>query len=368
MAKYWKGVWNSLKFSAGSSVDELLKATGNYSASLLGPNYLLGRDGVIKYVGNKHYDSVLVYTAKRMVAQALQAEIDKALPRYQKYLQDKRREEYKAQAKTVDNTILKNGEIVDKKYGEIGDGIVAMDPYGNPVREALIIWYEGDPEIKDSLLPIPLGTTTTETVGKKNSPYASQTSGGTSGKYVPSVTTKKVFVIDLAPKITLQSTKNLQLTKVQGRDYTRKELISGGDLVFSVSGEFNSGYAGVYPTRDVQKFTAIMKHNGIISVNNMFFGNQNVTRILIQNFQLGQQEYKNIQPYSFTCVAVEPDTEVSVTDDTINGLTQIIKSSPAKGWERFILNSKLAEISADIAGDTVTPWTLMGIDAMLPNI
>ena len=365
MANYWSGVWNSLKFSTGSQVDALLKSSGNYTQSLLSPNFLLGHDGVIKYVGNKHYNSVAVFTAKRMAAQLLKNEIDNALPRYQKYLQDKKREAYLAQDRVVDNTIINNGKAVDRKYGDIGDGIVAKDIYGNPVHEALIIWYEGDKFAKDALGVINRQTLNNQDrlrLNKKGEIYA------TSSKYLDTVTTKKIFVIDLAPKITLQSTKNLQLTKVQGRDYTRKELISGGDLTFSVSGEFNSGYSGVYPTRDVQKFTEIMKHNGVISVNNMFFGNQNITKILIQSFQLGQQEYKNIQPYSFTCVAVEPDTKVNVTDDTIKTLDQTIVSSPASGWERFILNNKLAEISANVVGNTASSWTITGIDAMLPNI
>ena len=52
---------------------------------------------------------------------------------------------------------------------------------------------------------------------------------------------------DLGATVSSQSSNNLILTKVQGRDYSRKELVSGGDINFTVTGKIVSNYPDIYP-------------------------------------------------------------------------------------------------------------------------
>ena len=193
----------------------------------------------------------------------------------------------------------------ENNYGSVKlDGIYRLNatgPLGEPVKEAMILYYKGDQEI--------------EVVEN----YYSEL-GDVSNRR------KTVTLVDLAPKISVGSKKNLVKTQVQGRDYTRKELVSGGDRTFSVSGKIVSNIIDKYPTNDVRKFINIMEYGGIVQVNNLIFGQFNVDRIIIEDYRLEQPECKNEQPYSFTCVAVEPDTDVMIKADTIDLINYHIES------------------------------------------
>ena len=195
----------------------------------------------------------------------------------------------------------------ENNYGSVKlDGIYRLNatgPLGEPVKEAMILYYKGDQEI--------------EVVEN----YYSEL-----GDVINRRKTKYVTLVDLAPKISVGSKKNLVKTQVQGRDYTRKELVSGGDRTFSVSGKIVSNIIDKYPTNDVRKFINIMEYGGIVQVNNLIFGQFNVDRIIIEDYRLEQPECKNEQPYSFTCVAVEPDTDVMIKADTIDLINYHIES------------------------------------------
>lgn len=210
------------------------------------------------------------------------------------------------------------GEIVMNAHG---DKFIALDFLGRKVAESLIVYYDGEDsfEVKTSTIK----------------------SDGTVSESTP-YTTKRVVLADLTPKISVQSGKNIILTTVQGRDYTRKELVSGGDLSFNVSGVIVSNILDLYPENDVKKFINIMEYGGIVQVNNIIFKQFNVDRILIKDWRLDAQECKNIQPYSFTCVAVEPDTDVVVESDTIDIINYNIENSGNEGIINVILNRKWA--------------------------
>ena len=350
MSSYWSGAWNSLKFSAGNSANAVL--------SNIAYRYLKGVDGTLIYKNNRAYKYVAVHVAKQMAMQAIESEVNKLFPRYQKYLRDKTLQEFQQQQQQQQqqqySQLIANGNVATNGYGQLVDDIVALNKYGEKVKEALIIWYEGSDNV-------------TEVTNITNSAIDS------SGDYkynIKSTTfqTKKRFVIDLAPQITVQSSKNVLLTQVQGRDFTRKELISGGDLIFNVSGEFNSNFEGVYPTRDVQKFINIMQYNGIISVNNLIFGQLNVNNIIIQSYQLGNPTCKNAQPYSFTCVAVEPNENVTIKNNTLRDLNYQLSISPVKNWTNIVLNNKLAEFVANGATVATSSFTNAGLDVLISKI
>ena len=69
-----------------------------------------------------------------------------------------------------------------------------------------------------------------------------------------------VTFVDLQPLIQVNSKNNIVMTTVQGRDYTRKEYISGGDLEININGKITSKYPDVYPDAEVSKFLKIMQY------------------------------------------------------------------------------------------------------------
>ena len=231
-----------------------------------------------------------------------------------------------------------------KEWGRItadgGHTIIAKDKYGNAVPESLILFYDGDTDILVEDVKI---------VGDK--------------QVKDSYTTKTICFIDINPDVAIQSSKNIVMTTVQGRDYTRKELVSGGDLNFTVTGEIVSNEEGVYPENDVKKFVQIMQYGGVVNVNHFQFKQFNVDKIIIKDFNMQNQEFKNIQPYTFTCVAVEPDEDVVVKSDTIAVINREIEVSPMSKWYKLILNNKYAEIVANAAASAVSSTVNAGVDA-----
>lgn len=338
---YWGGAWNSLKFSVGSSADSMM--------SSISYRYLHGTGGNLIYKNNRAYKHVAVHVAKQMAMQMIEGEVNKLFPRYQRYLESKLRDTVLEQQEANYSKLIEAGENVDKKFGFIvtdeGKTITAKDKYGNAVPEALMLYYTLDSQI-----------TVTDTVkfgdSMKEETYKTST----------------LCFIDLTSKVSMNSAKNLVLTPVQGRDYTRKELVSGGDLVFTVSGEINSNQMDVYPETAVQKFIQLAQYGGTIKVNHFLFKQFNVGQIIIKDYSLPTPEYKNIQPYSFTCVAVEPDEDVTIMKDTIAVLNQELTLSPMNKWYKLILNSKLTEVVANAASSTVSSFANAGLDALVPNI
>lgn len=331
---YWGGAWSSLKFSLGSSAESMIPN--------LSYRYLKGVDGNLTYKNNRAYKYVAVHVAKQMAAQIIEGEVHKLFPRYQRYLEEKLRNVVLQQQDENRKQLIKNGEASTIAYGRIwiedaSRYIFAKDKYGNIVHESLMIYFDMDYNIKHEYNGI-------------------------------SYNSKTLCFIDLAPTVTVQSGKNIVLTPVQGRDFTRKEMIAGGDITFSVNGHITIDAEGVYPENDVKKFIQIMQHGGIVKVNHFLFGQFNIDSVIIKDFQLGQSDCKNMQPYSFTCVAVEPDEDVAVYSDTINVLNKEILLSPMNKWYKFILNSKLAETVARGASSTISSLATTGLDALVPNI
>lgn len=211
----------------------------------------------------------------------------------------------------ISNTIKKK----EGKYGHVtldGDNFDAIDINNNPVPEALFLYYKGEQDVHVKNYQ-----------GKE-------------------FTTKYICFIDTAPEVSMGTTKNLLMTPVQGRDYSRKELISGGDLKFSISGNVVSHIPDMYPENDVKKLINIVEYGGIVEVYNMIFDQFNVNKILINDFQLGKQQYKNIQPYTLSCVAVEPDTDVVIVSDTIDMINYNIQKQNRNTIDDLALMMKVS--------------------------
>lgn len=329
-------IWGNVKFNAG-------KAAAN-AASSVSWAYTHSPAQEVIYRNNRAYKSVLVHVAKQLAMSEIEGQINKLFPKYQRYLEKTLRKTVLKQQKSNQVQLIRNRESQMKELGRItadgGHTIIAKDKYGNAVPESLMLFYDGDTDILVEDVKI---------VGDK--------------QVKDSYTTKTICFIDINPDVAIQSSKNIVMTTVQGRDYTRKELVSGGDLNFTVTGEIVSNEEGVYPENDVKKFIQIMQYGGVVNVNHFQFKQFNVDKIIIKDFNMQNQEFKNIQPYTFTCVAVEPDEDVVVKSDTIAVINREIEVSPMSKWYKLILNNKYAEIVANAAASAVSSTVNAGVDA-----
>ena len=328
---------------------------------------------------------VTARVAQQIAMQMAEAEINKLFPRLQRSLEKKLRDQVLVQ--TEDNayaTLIKHGQDVTTEYGIIktseGDSIVARDYLTRRVPEALFMSYTGTEDITYSFPPAVIS----EEYAIKKQSFLQQLAGfkntiehnikyefgdETFNGETDDITTKDVIHIDLSPQISLSTNKNLVLTTVQGRDFTRKELISNGDLTFTINGSVASHTPGVYPDGAVQRLIKLSQYKGVIKVHHFIFDKFNVKQVIIKDFNLNSQEHKNIQPYSMTCVAIEAD-EIKLKNDTIGAINQEIQLSPLNTWYNLILNSKLAEVAANAAANAAHGAVSKGLDieGMVTNI
>jgi hypothetical protein len=136
-----------------------------------------------------------------------------------------------------------------------------------------------------------------------------------------------VSFVDLQPQVQVSSKNNLVLTTVQGRDYTRKEFISGGDLEISVTGKITSKYPDVYPEAEVSKFLKLMQYKGVIHCDNTVLRQFNIERLIVLKYSFSPSDCRNIQPYSLSCVAVEPSQAVELKIAQEEKVDEAIKHS-----------------------------------------
>lgn len=345
---YFGPVWSSLKFSTGKA---LLDFAGGYNQRL---PY---RSDNVTFKNVRH-KSALVHIAKQLAMSTLEGELNLLVPRYRRFLEKKLRDVVLEQQKNNQNFVqlIRDEQIENHGWGVADvegedESIYATDRYGDLVPEALILYF--------------VDTETHTVTLKRNDPL-------TGDVIEDSSESKVVSHVDLSPQISVNSSKNIVLTQVQGRDYTRKELVSGGDISFSVSGSIVSHNEGEYPESAVKKFIQIMQYNGIVHVKSMLFDQFNVDKIVIRDFSLSNPDYKNIQPYSFSCVAIEPDEDVKITQDTISILNRELQISPMSKWYKFILNSKWGDMATSAVVNTASSMATQaagrGLDELLPNI
>lgn len=133
-----------------------------------------------------------------------------------------------------------------------------------------------------------------------------------SGKIEPNSKYGLVTFVDLQPGVQVSSRNNIVLTTVQGRDYTRKEFVSGGDLEISISGKITSKYPDVYPEAEVSKFLKLMQYKGVIECDNTILRQFKVDKLIVLNYSFPASDCRNIQPYTLSCVAVEPSEAVEL--------------------------------------------------------
>ena len=145
-----------------------------------------------------------------------------------------------------------------------------------------------------------------------------------------------ITFVDLGPQVQVSSKNNILLTQVQGRDYTRKEFISGGDMEITINGKITSKYPDVYPEAEISKFIKLVQYKGVVECDNTVLRQFNISRLIIQGYSFPHTDCRNVQPYTLNCVAVEPSeavelkiAEAEVVDTAIKHTNKWIK------WVKF---------------------------------
>lgn len=356
----WSSAFKGLKLTS----DKLFNGAPSSMASL-GASTMLNLTNYHRVGGRLVFRSnglnptqLVAYAAKRTMMQMAFARLNDLYPKYLRELDTmKAKAAYEKNQGRVKQKLIQNGKRTDASYNG-----VSLTYRGKVFHEALVMWIKGEDSGSST---ISIDSYWDKIKGLSNvDTYAKMKRNGnlleSTKLIVPTTQTDNVFW-DLGATVQTQGGNSVVLTRVVGRDYSRKELVSGGDLKFTVTGKIASNYPDVYPTEEVQRFIRLMQYKGIIQVYHLMFQQFKVTQVMIQDFQMGEDEgFKNIQPYSFTCVAVEPDENTRIVTDTIETTNLQIRSMKKNGWSKTLLENvkksaanQAAQLMEQLISDTI---------------
>lgn len=280
-----------------------------------------GRDSNCKfYHNNGAGGSILQVVAKSVVSGAVSDIKDVAVNHFNSWLNGK--DEPKQHGIAWVEAGVKKKEAEEKLYGKmlVNNGkatVYALDDWGCICPDALMLGIKVDNPVKisQSFPNYRAGSSSSKDVtGQTNAGDSVSNNIGDSDTLV---------WYDTTALVTINSDKNIITTRVTGRDYSRKELVSNGDIKFSVSGQITSGRPDVYPTEEVKKFIKVMQYKGIVKINNQMLDQFGISHIVITDFSLSPREgYKAMQTYSFSAIGLQPEKELEIKEDTITIIPQ----------------------------------------------
>lgn len=308
-----------------------------------------GRDRNCKFYYNDGAGgSILQVAVKGAVGGAVSALKDEAVNAFNSLLNGKRTKSNIGSAWIESE--LKKQEEEAKEYGMMqvdGGTIYALDDWGCKSPEALMLGIELDQSITVTQnFPV----YRTKVIDAKKGIYKEQEPNTINNV----VTTKTLVWYDTTALITINSDKNLLATRVQGRDYSRKELVSNGDIKFSVSGQITSGKPDIYPSEEVKKFIKVMQYKGIVKINNQVLDQFGISHIVITDFNISpRQGYKALQQYSFSAIGLQPEKDIEISEDTISIIPQKVvadKEDDSSEWMKMLNNQLegLKSMAADV--------------------
>ncbi len=277
-----------------------------------------GRDSNCKfYYNNGAGGSILQVVAKSVVSGAVSDIKDLAVNEFNSWLNGK--DEPKQHGTAWVEAGVKKKEEEEKVYGKmlVNEGkatVYALDDWGCVCPDALMLGIKVDKPVKISQSFPNYRIGATDVSGQVNSSNSVTNNIGDSDTLV---------WYDTTALITINSDKNIIATRVTGRDYSRKELVSNGDVKFSVSGQITSSRPDVYPSEEVKKFIRVMQYKGIVKINNQMLDQFGISHIVITDFSLSPREgYKAMQSYSFSAIGLQPEKELEIKEDTVTIIPQ----------------------------------------------
>lgn len=308
--------------------------TSDMARRALGLAYATNKDGQVQYF-SRNKDTIK-RAAIQTVSQAAYGLL-RSYPRYIKYYENKRREQQLA----TNNTSLanKNGEYYKLRQKQLGldltDSSGSLTNTNNLVLIASKSILSTEKIQKDAIVGNVFVDFLRLSVAKSDYEKTYSTSK-TSFKDVfnTSIETDKVEFIDLHAKVNISSRNNVVQTVVQGRDYSRKQFISAGDIEITVNGKVASKYPDIYPEAEVSKLIKLLQYKGVIKCSHTILNQFNISQLIILTYSMPTSDNaRNIQDYSFTCVAVEPDTPIELKlADQEQAEVAIAQENAASKW------------------------------------
>lgn len=333
-------VSGAMSSTIGAILDALQSAIGNG-----------GRDRNCKfYYSAGTGGSILQVMVKKGLNMATGALKDAAVNEFNSILNGKKKSSLTSDSSEWGKFASKEKqENEEKQYGRIqvdGGTVYALDDWGGISPDALMLAIETDKEVtitqtfpiygQYAALPADVNNAVSSSGMYKygNDTYRKPT------QISNRVTGKNIVWYDTTALITINSDKNVVVTKVQGRDYSRKELVSNGDIKFSVSGQITSGIPDIYPAEEIQKFIKIMQYKGIVKINNQVLDQFGIENILITDFNITPKEgYKSLQNYTFNAIGLQPESEKEITEDTVEiESVADVKTNEDNAWKNMLDN------------------------------
>ena len=113
---------------------------------------------------------------------------------------------------------------------------------------------------------------------------------------------------------TVNQSKNIVKTPIQGRNGTVKEYISDGDFDIQIRGIIADPNPDAYPEKEVNKLIEILKVQDNIEIAAQYLNdNFGITNIVIESYALPQNEgFQNMQAFEINAVSDDP-IELAIT-------------------------------------------------------
>lgn len=342
-----------------------LTAAGAGAASLLG--HLMtelhtkiarrGREDKCKFYHDLGSSgSILMVAAKGVVGGAVSVVKDGASNALNSLLGKKKKDPKPHPGTWAAEVYKKQQEEEKEQFGMMqvpeGQTVYALDDWGNISPDALMLAIETENEVTIEQHHPSYRKVTKMVNGKEQEVMEKYYRDG------EAIKTKTLVWYDTTALIRISSNKNLVVTKVQGRDYSRKELVSNGDIKFSVSGQITSRLPEIYPAEEIKKFIKVMQYKGVVQVKNQVLSQFGIDKLVIVDFNLDSKEgYKSVQNYSFSAIGLQPEKEIEITQDTLK-IIEIPETEPAdpkSEWEQFLADQleSLKSMTAELGGDAI---------------
>lgn len=117
--------------------------------------------------------------------------------------------------------------------------------------------------------------------------------------------------------MTVNQTKNIVKTPVQGRNGTVKEYISDGDFSISVSGSISSDSLGVYPADKVDNLIKVLNIADAIDVTSEFLFHFGISSVVVDSYSFPQESgVRNVQKFNISLTSDVP-LEIKIKEDEI---------------------------------------------------
>ena len=116
--------------------------------------------------------------------------------------------------------------------------------------------------------------------------------------------------------LSVNQSKNIIKTPIQGRNGTVKEYISDGDFDVSIRGIIASESSSVYPEEEVLKLIAICKVQKELKVASRYLNQVfDVQNLVITSYSIPQTEgTQNVQMFELNCISDDP-VELTIREE-----------------------------------------------------